>query len=340
MAVFLLEPHAMAISRTPDRLKNGHDNSNDDDYIDYRKLPRSSGDGMEHAGNHAEPSPHSPNSTPSHQANKTPNVHTSEIKYNVNSDLKKLVVAAVGEDLENSLEALLMKNAQSAVEIKHWKMLSEEYAEESDKFAIECDVWRTKFMASRMMSDELCSWKTTLYTKFKQTQSALQRILNEREELKKYLLKTKRLLHVLGDSMQHGGGFYKHGSEASNEGHCVGQQSVLELASVVSCLMQDLTTDMLEDVQGVSVPAKALALTEEAEKQTVEPTPGEKLAIQVLISDVDVELHTAEQPADSTVMTRLGKQYIGNSYHSRLLTNSFRVTYDCCDRCKGPVQVV
>lgn len=42
-----------------------------------------------------------------------------------------------------------MKNAQSAVEIRHWKTLSEEYAEESDKLAIECDVWRTKFMASR-----------------------------------------------------------------------------------------------------------------------------------------------------------------------------------------------
>lgn len=49
----------------------------------------------------------------------------------------------------HSLEALLMRNAQSAVEIKHWKTLSEEYAEESDKLAIECDVWRTKFMASR-----------------------------------------------------------------------------------------------------------------------------------------------------------------------------------------------
>lgn len=48
-----------------------------------------------------------------------------------------------------SLESLLMKNAQGAVEIKHWKTLSEEYAEESDKLAIECDVWRTKFMASR-----------------------------------------------------------------------------------------------------------------------------------------------------------------------------------------------
>lgn len=59
---------------------------------------------------------------------------------------------------------------------------------------------------------------------------------------------------------------------------------------------------------------------------------------QVLTSDV--ELHTDDQPDDSTVMKRLGKQYIGNSYQSRLMTNSFRVTYDCCDKCKGTVQVV
>ena len=47
------------------------------------------------------------------------------------------------------LEALIQQSAQQTVELKHWKKMSEEYAEESDRLEIECDVWRTKFLASR-----------------------------------------------------------------------------------------------------------------------------------------------------------------------------------------------
>ena len=42
------------------------------------------------------------------------------------------------------------------------------------------------------MSDELSSWKVTLYTRFKQAQSALQRLLDERTQLQQYLTQTKR----------------------------------------------------------------------------------------------------------------------------------------------------
>ena len=40
-------------------------------------------------------------------------------------------------------------NVQQTVELKHWKKMCEEYSEESDRLEIECDVWRTKFLASR-----------------------------------------------------------------------------------------------------------------------------------------------------------------------------------------------
>ena len=44
-----------------------------------------------------------------------------------------------------------------------------------------------------MMSDELSSWKATLFTRFRQAQSALQRLLDERSQLQQYLTHTKRL---------------------------------------------------------------------------------------------------------------------------------------------------
>ena len=46
--------------------------------------------------------------------------------------------------------------------------------------------------ASRMMSDELSSWKVALYARYRQAQSALQRLLDERAQLQKYLIDTKR----------------------------------------------------------------------------------------------------------------------------------------------------
>ena len=48
------------------------------------------------------------------------------------------------------------------------------------------------FYLLRMMSDELSSWKVTLYTKFRQAQSAIQRLLDERSQLQQYLTQTKR----------------------------------------------------------------------------------------------------------------------------------------------------
>ena len=47
------------------------------------------------------------------------------------------------------LEDLVNRNVQQTVELKHWKKMGEEYSEESDWLEIECDVWRTKFLASR-----------------------------------------------------------------------------------------------------------------------------------------------------------------------------------------------
>ena len=63
-------------------------------------------------------------------------------------------------------------------------------------------------------------------------------------------------------------------------------------------------------------------------------TPAEQMACQVLKNDSD--------GADEMglAMNKMGRQYIGNSYASRFLTNNFRITFDCCERCTGALKVV
>ena len=50
--------------------------------------------------------------------------------------------------------------------------------------------------ALRMMSDELSSWKVALYARYRQAQSALQRLLDERAQLQQYLIDTKRQVTI------------------------------------------------------------------------------------------------------------------------------------------------
>ncbi|EDO43543.1 predicted protein [Nematostella vectensis] len=257
------------------------------------------------------------------------------IQTEVNSDLKKLLVASMEEELENRMEALAHRNAQLRVEVEHWQTLCDEYAEESDRLAIDCDVWRTKFMASRMMSDQLTCWKTTLYTRYRQALAALQRMLDERDELKHYLVHTTRLLESLDYVVKCSGGSF---SDTLMDRHPIQGQSILEMATITSCLAQDVTAQVQGFIPSGSLPTHALLLNEEKEP-ALDSTPAEKMALQLLTSSI--ELQSDDVPSvDSSVLRRMGKQYIGNSYHSRLMTNSFRVTYDCCDRCTGPVHVV
>ena len=63
-------------------------------------------------------------------------------------------------------------------------------------------------------------------------------------------------------------------------------------------------------------------------------TPAEQMACSVLKNDTD------DADEMGVGMNKIGRQYIGNSYASRFLTNNFRITFDCCDRCTGPLIVV
>ena len=65
-----------------------------------------------------------------------------------------------------------------------------------------------------------------------------------------------------------------------------------------------------------------------------ELTPAEQMACQVLKNDRD------DADEMGLAMTKMGRQYIGNSYASRFLTNNFRITFDCCERCTGALKVV
>ncbi|PFX13842.1 Golgin-45 [Stylophora pistillata] len=180
------------------------------------------------------------------------------------------------------LEDLVNRNVQQTVELNHWKKICEEYSEESDRLEIECDVWRTKFLGSRM-SDELSSWKATLYTRFRQAQSALQWLLEERGQLQQYLTHTKRLIQSLYLMLKSTSGIHQGpftSSQTSND------QSILEMASTNKSLAEQTLGVAQNVLPAFSLAETSLILTREpletGTEQQVEPTSAEKTGFTVL----------------------------------------------------------
>ncbi len=107
----------------------------------------------------------------------------------VNRELKRLLVASVGNDLQLRLEQMVREKAELSHNLDASMQQLAESCEELDRVSIECDVWRTKYLASRVMIDELASWKAELSLHFRESLRALQCLMAERREVTKELLK-------------------------------------------------------------------------------------------------------------------------------------------------------
>lgn len=107
----------------------------------------------------------------------------------VNKELKRLLVASVGSDLQLRLEQMIQEKAELSYNLDASLQQLVENSEDLDRVSIECDIWRSKYLASRVMIDELAGWKAELSLHFKESLRALQCLLSERREVTKQLAK-------------------------------------------------------------------------------------------------------------------------------------------------------
>ncbi|XP_060082669.1 golgin-45-like [Ylistrum balloti] len=120
-----------------------------------------------------------------------------DVQFQVNSELKKLLVASVGDDLQFRVENLARDRAQLSTEIGTFARRRTEDYEHIDKVSIQADMWRSKFLASRVMIDELASSKAYLSMLCEESQSTLQQVLNERYEIRSNLMETYKTLQQI-----------------------------------------------------------------------------------------------------------------------------------------------
>ncbi|CAL4214265.1 unnamed protein product, partial [Meganyctiphanes norvegica] len=75
------------------------------------------------------------------------------VSVQVNSELKKLLVASVGEDVQGRVQVLTEDKARMATMIRRYSERVEKDFEEKQSMGIQCDVWRSKFLASSIIVD-------------------------------------------------------------------------------------------------------------------------------------------------------------------------------------------
>lgn len=110
----------------------------------------------------------------------------------VNGELKNLLVAAVGEDLQTKVHLLTEDKLQLARALLNSAQHLSTHQEQTEWLAGQCEVWRSKFLASSLMVEELARWKAALCQRTTDLQEAVKRLLEERSKVRDTALRTYR----------------------------------------------------------------------------------------------------------------------------------------------------
>lgn len=120
-----------------------------------------------------------------------------EIQREVNKELKRLLVASVGEELQSRFDQLVSERANLSFELDKSVQRLTEGNEELECMSIQCDVWRSKFIASRLMVDELVNQKANMIVEHRECQKVINKLLEEHCQLYQQLCTTNSHLKQL-----------------------------------------------------------------------------------------------------------------------------------------------
>ncbi|XP_021255075.1 golgin-45 [Numida meleagris] len=243
------------------------------------------------------------------------------IQTEVNRELKKLLVASVGDDLQYHFERMAREKNQLILENEVLGRNLSQLSEQLERMSIQCDVWRSKFLASRVMADELTNTRAILQRQTRDAQSAIQDLLNERDQFRQEMIHTQKLLEELMVSLQWGRQQTYYPSAQP--------YTTTELAAVNCKLAKAVSSHLLGNV-GTSSPKKTSTAVEFCN------TPAEKMAERVLRvldpaarTETSTEASFSETSPSSFLST---KKNIGR-FHP--YTRYEDITFNCCDHCQG-----
>lgn len=251
------------------------------------------------------------------------------VQTEVNRELKKLLVASVGDDLQYQFERMAREKNQLILENEALGRSLAHTAEQLERMSIQCDVWRSKFLASRVMAEELTNARAALQRQTREAQGAIQDLLLEREEFSRDMVHTHRSLEQLLVSLQWGRQqTYYPSAQPLSTG---------ELAAANHKLADAINSHLLGNISSSSNVAKSSGGTTEE----LCSTPAEKMAEKVLknLDPISSSENKADAPlSDSTPSNFLGNKKSIGRFHP--YTRYENITFNCCERCSGDILVL
>ncbi|KAG8515773.1 Golgin-45, partial [Galemys pyrenaicus] len=250
------------------------------------------------------------------------------IQTEVNRELKKLLVASVGDDLQYHFERLAREKNQLILENEVLSRNTAQLSEQLERMSIQCDVWRSKFLASRVMADELTNSRAVLQRQNRDAQSAIQDLLSEREQFRQEMIATQKLLEELLVSLQWG---REQTYYPNTQPH-----STAELALTNHKLAKAISSHLLGNV-GMNAQKKIPSVVEFCS------TPAEKMAEKVnvlrVLDPISCTESSPENPFSESSPTTLlaAKKKIGR-FHP--YTSYENITFNCCNHCQGELIVL
>ncbi|XP_054015924.1 golgin-45 [Hylaeus anthracinus] len=164
----------------------------------------------------------------------------------VNGELKNLLVAAVGEDLETKVHLLTEDKLQLARALLNSVQHLSTHQEQTEWLAGQCEVWRSKFLASSLMVEELAKWKAALCQRTTDLQEAIKRLLEDRNHVRDMSLKTYRTLSILRENFDPVGA-------ASCKRHEIPSTNIIDLAQGCCQLAEILKVQLLSGVDNINL---------------------------------------------------------------------------------------
>ncbi|XP_041646124.1 golgin-45 [Cheilinus undulatus] len=252
------------------------------------------------------------------------------VQTEVNRELKKLLVASVGDDLQYHFERLSREKNQLILENEALGRSLAHTAEQLERMSIQCDVWRSKFLASRVMAEELTNARAALQRQTREAQGAIQDLLLEREEFSRDMVLTHRSLEQLLVSLQWGRQqTYYPSAQPLSTG---------ELTKANHKLADAINSHLLGNTSSTSSSAvKSSSATDEQ----LCSTPAEKMAEKVLkiLDPISCSENKADPPlCDSPTSNFLSNKKSIGRFHP--YTRYENITFNCCERCSGDILVL
>jgi len=123
-----------------------------------------------------------------------------KIQSKVNAEIKKLLVASVGEDIEARVDFLTQDKARLAADVIEYNNRIATDWEKKEALGVESDVWRSKFLASTVIVEEVTRAKQAVQQRAEDLEHLGRKLLMERTALRTSLSSTQVTIDQLSQA--------------------------------------------------------------------------------------------------------------------------------------------